>query len=481
MKRLFLIVFFHALFISYCQAQHYVLYGLTAFGGSNSMGTLFKYDPVTLKETVVYNFDGSHGSYPDNSLIQASNGLLYGLAEGGGKYNTGVVFSYDISTGKETDLVDFDTLNGSPYHGAENLFQAKDNNLYGMTWSGGKYNDGVIFRYDIIAKKDSVVYNFDSIHGKYAGEGFVQDTLSGLLFGFTQEGGNYNKGVMFSFDPIAFIEKVVIDFNDSDGAFPLTTLYQAPGRLLYGMTEGGGDSDQGVLFRYNIATGNDTVLVKFDDTNGQHPLGNYLIKASDGLLYGITYEGGTKYPAGGLGTLFSYNPNTDIEKVLVKLNTNVGGFPLGALVQDPDDGRLYGLAPQDGGVNDGLIFRYDITTGQDTVLLHFNGTNGETPYGSLLLVKDTLTGINEIAAKNESISVYPNPSKGVFNFSITNYNQETRNNIEVYNVLGEKVSQVAVSNSQFTINLVNEPSGIYLFRIISENGSLVASGKLIVE
>jgi len=112
----------------------------------------------------------------------------------------------------------------------------------------------------------------------------------------------------------------------------------------------------------------------------------------------------------------------------------------------------------------------------------FSGSpDGDSPYSGPTLVKDSLTGINELIAKNENVIVYPNPSKGLFNFNISNYNQGIKNKIEFYNVLGEKVYQFAIDNTQFTISLVGQPSGIYLYRIISENGSLVSSGKLIIQ
>jgi len=78
-------------------------------------------------------------------------------------------------------------------------------------------------------------------------------------------------------------------------------------------------------------------------------------------------------------------------------------------------------------------------------------------------------GINELAY-NYFISVYPNPS-----------NHETKNTIEVYNGLGEKVYQSLIDNTPFTLPLNHQASGIYLYRIVSENSNLVASGKLIIQ
>lgn len=89
--------------------------------------------------------------------------------------------------------------------------------------------------------------------------------------------------------------------------------------------------------------------------------------------------------------------------------------------------------------------------------------------------------VQTIANPSESVSVFPNPSNGKFNFDISNYVQGIRNRIEIYNVLGEQVSQIIINNSTFTITLTNEPSGIYLYRIVSDNGNFVATGKLIIQ
>jgi len=78
--------------------------------------------------------------------------------------------------------------------------------------------------------------------------------------------------------------------------------------------------------------------------------------------------------------------------------------------------------------------------------------------------------------QNQYVSIFPNPSGGVFQIR----NHQFRSQIEVYNLLGEKVYSSAISGSTLTIDLNNQPAGIYLCRILSENGSLLSSGKLVI-
>ena len=63
--------------------------------------------------------------------MQASDGKLYGMTTDGGSNGHGVIFSFDPSTSIYTKLKDFDGLNGCGPYGS--LMQASDGKLYGMT------------------------------------------------------------------------------------------------------------------------------------------------------------------------------------------------------------------------------------------------------------------------------------------------------------------------------------------------------------
>jgi len=105
-----------------------------------------------------------------------------------------------------------------------------------------------------------------------------------------------------------------------------------------------------------------------------------------------------------------------------------------------------------------------------------------TAPGNSIAEWDVTTGLNNITTNDESISVYPNPSNGLFTFQ-SSVESHKSSVLEVYNMLGEKVysKQLTTDNSQFTIDLSNNTSGIYLYRISSEDGTLNATGKLIIE
>src|SRR6185369_591322 len=92
-----------------------LFYCITNSGGTDSSGVLFSFDPTTLAYTKLMDFhDGSNdASRPLGSLMQASDGLLYGMTTNGGDSGVGVLFSFDPQTTTYSKLFDFDRVNGS--------------------------------------------------------------------------------------------------------------------------------------------------------------------------------------------------------------------------------------------------------------------------------------------------------------------------------------------------------------------------------
>lgn len=135
------------------------LFGMTNTGGVNGLGVIYKYDPFIDDFTKLYDFDGSNGSIPRGSLIKHSNGKLYGMTYMGGDTDLGVLFSYDYTTDVYTKLIEFDSINGSFPEGT--LFEASNGLIYGMTSKGGVNNDGVIFSFNPTTLQLTKLFDFD--------------------------------------------------------------------------------------------------------------------------------------------------------------------------------------------------------------------------------------------------------------------------------------------------------------------------------
>ncbi len=91
------------------------------------------------------------------------------------------------------------------------------------------------------------------------------------------------------------------------------------------------------------------------------------------------------------------------------------------------------------------------------------------------------TGISLSAQPFDLISVFPNPTSGIFTIHFAGAQNFEPENIEIFNVLGERVETQCIASLQTTINLTKQPNGIYFYRVVSESGSLVGEGKLIIQ
>ena len=99
---------------------------------------------------------------------------------------------------------------------------------------------------------------------------------------------------------------------------------------------------------------------------------------------------------------------------------------------------------------------------------------------------DSIMGIAQLTVNSEKVKVWPNPSDGKFTVEVKSEKIKVKS-IEVYNMLGEKIyskiadSQQLMADSPMEVNLKGQPEGLYLYRIISEKGELLGSGKLIIQ
>ena len=241
---------------------------LTKSGGDNNKGCIYDMD------WVVYSFDGTNGAYPNGSLIKAANGKLYGLTSGGGDNDKGVIFEYDYQPlpAVYTKLVDFDGTNGANPYGS--LLEASDGRLYGTTSKGGDNDMGTIFYYNTSTNPYVRVFDkvadFNGTNGKYP-LGDLVETDNGIFYGLTSEGGANNCGVIFEYDLNTHSLTVKHNFSSASGKNPKGSMTKGKDGVLFGLTNSGGTYDKGVMFSFDPATGDYNVLVSFDGTNGANP------------------------------------------------------------------------------------------------------------------------------------------------------------------------------------------------------------------
>ncbi|MBK8340746.1 MAG: hypothetical protein IPK99_12480 [Flavobacteriales bacterium] len=339
-------------------AQTY--WGMTSAGGASDIGTLFSITE-TSTFTKKFEFTQVSGAASKCDLLKATNGKYYGVTELGGAGGFGTVFSYDPATNLYTTLASFNSTNGEqPIRG---LVQSTvSSRLYGTCSAGGTNGFGTIFDFNIttglITKRHDFVNAGANLNGRSPRGGLVE-AVNGRLYGTTQIGGATNQGIIFELlvnagGSTVFTKK--IDLTLAGGARPYATLFRASSNLLYGTTTQGGANSDGVLFSYNASTGIYTNLVDLDVSTGSVPYGELAQNGAGGLLYGTTSEGG----ATGQGVIFSYNITTDTYTDVVDLNPTIGYRPLGRLRRG-SNGLFYGVTNFGGLTSAGVLFSFDPT------------------------------------------------------------------------------------------------------------------------
>ena len=98
------------------------------------------------------------------------------------------------------------------------------------------------------------------------------------------------------------------------------------------------------------------------------------------------------------------------------------------------------------------------------------------------IVADDITGIATNVANAPSLSVYPNPSKGNFTISLKNYKPNNPVEVNITNLIGQKVKTITTEgavNSQIYVNTTGLEKGMYIVEV--KSGSEVAKTKIQID
>jgi uncharacterized repeat protein (TIGR03803 family) len=357
-------------------------YGTSEHGGQTDdcmgCGTIFRLTPEgTL--TVVHSFGFEDGRAPFAPLVQASNGDLYGTTSLAGPDNfqpTGSIFRFSPTTGAFAVLHQF----SGPPDGSfplATMIQASDGNLYGTTTQGGPNNWGTVYRVTPEGVYTQIAaFGTDSpeFQGAYP-EGPLLQASDGYLYGTTiafsgwrnQHRCSHTCGAVFR---MSLDGKILAWYpiGGEGGLAPSGALVEAPDGYICGTAAWGGKLGQcarygcGTIFRFSLAGGDPTLLHRFTFREGANVTSG-LIRASDGNFYGVAEEGGKprRCDGHGCGTIFRLMPDGSFSKLHTFYGPPDGGVPLGALVEGRD-GALYGTTLEGGtsAISSGAIFRIEL-------------------------------------------------------------------------------------------------------------------------
>jgi uncharacterized repeat protein (TIGR03803 family) len=335
------------------------LYGATINGGLEDGGVVFAMAKDGSGYVILHDFTGTaeDGMWSWGGVIQGQDGRIYGAARYGGTQDAGVVFSLKADGTDFTVLHSFTTNANEGAYPLNSVIQGSDGRLYGRTVSGGTNDGSSIFGlntngtgYVLLRSFNTLPFTDDSFSG-------LIECSDGLLYGTTYADGAYGDGSVFRLRKDGTGFQTLHDFrwSTNGGAYPFGGVYETREGVLYGTTSYGGPDDYGMLYKINRDGTGYAILRYFvsDDLQGYLPVAPP-VEGPGGLLYGTTYyggldDGGTVYCVrkDGSGFSFLYSFKWYLSE----------GAEVNARLIWGSDGAMYGTTFLGGGVVDGSVYR----------------------------------------------------------------------------------------------------------------------------
>jgi uncharacterized repeat protein (TIGR03803 family) len=385
-----------------------IIFSLTARAQAQTFTSLYSFCSKT---------GCADGSGPWGNLVQGTDGNIYGITETGGSGGPGTFFKI-TTAGDLTTLYSFCpsspcTDGADPFGG---VVLGTDGEFYGVTFDGGAYSDGTVFKITS-AGKFTLLHSFDGADGQDAESALVQAD-NGNFYGTTFRGGAYGEGTVFEITPsgsFRTLHSFCASSGCPDGSGPNGLTLAADGNL-YGTTYTGGESScktsetNGTFFELTT-TGTLTTLAVFCAPTGYLP-DSALDQAADGNFYGTTIAGGD----GSLvvyGTVYEMTSSgsiTSLHSFCLETGCTDGKNPMALTLGT--DGNFYGIT-SGGGANSGKGTVFEITpSGQLTTLYTFTSTNGNYTDGSspesamLLHTNGTFYGSTGLGGKTSNGTIF---------------------------------------------------------------------------
>ncbi len=347
---------------------------------SNAILTVIPASTAGTRLTGLHFFAGGTDGYKPSRLTLAADGNLYGTTIFGGVHKAGSVFRVS-GDGTVTNLASLDRVSG--FGPAGGVVTGLDGELYGTTEFGGTNASGNIFRMSL----DGTLTNIYSFTGGVDGYNPAAPLVrgpDGNFYGSTLMGGDDGDGNIFCVTPDGRLTNLYSFTNGIDGGFVTNALTFGADGNIYGVTQTGGASQKGSVFRLTTNGVCSTIYSFTGTTDGSGP--NDLLLGADGSFYGTTRHSMLR-TFQFYGVVFNVTTN-EAFNLLYTQNSADGHYPAAGLVAG-NDGNFYGTC-EFGGINNnnGTVFRIT-AAGTPLSLVNFDGSDeGAHPETPLTLGAD---------------------------------------------------------------------------------------------
>ena len=337
-------------------------------------GTLFALNADGSGFTVLKSFNGGADGANPFSELTPSGDTLFGTVSAGGTNFRGAVFSIKTNGAAFKVLHTFTTTSGtsetnSDGAGPRGGLALSGQTLFGVAQTGGNFGAGTLFSVATNGTGFTTLHHFPALAGasetnSQGGKPVTTLVVAGnTLYGVAVVGGASGYGTVFSLNTNGSGFTTLRQFNGTDGNYPRALILA--GNTLYGTT-----SDS--VFAMNTNGTGFTNLARFIAAGTGSPYGP--ITLSGDRIYGTTSSGGTA----GIGTVYTVRTNGTGFVTLHEfpgqagpLSTNTdGSFPRGLSISG---NALYGTAQNGGNWSYGTVFR--LTFPLPTLTIVRSGTN----------------------------------------------------------------------------------------------------------
>jgi uncharacterized repeat protein (TIGR03803 family) len=229
------------------------------------------------------------GDAPGGALAYDGADTMYGTITNGQSPNFGAVFKLTLSSG--IVATEYGFTNGAEGADPEGTISLVNGIIYGTSTilTNGIGTGDVIFAIDAASGTASGLYNFSAAQDGAFAMGVT--SAKSALYGTTSLGGTPGFGVVYKFDPATGKQTILHAFTGGgDGAQPGPAVLVNGNTLLGTTYYGGGTCNCGTIFAINTVTGAKTILWRFRSGSaiGNGGSGNAVtgLVVAHGILYG---------------------------------------------------------------------------------------------------------------------------------------------------------------------------------------------------